>query len=163
MKQGKATWRPPVPEVRASRPELQIGYLRATDTQRDEVLSQLAWGFSAGALNREVFEARMTAATAAVEVRDLMELVSDLPRQSTPVVPAPRGRKAGGRFFAVVTAAQLAIGAAFIWIAASLPAATWGVNPTPGEMGVVTICLIGSGANIGWFVARMLERFARRN
>jgi hypothetical protein len=70
------------------------GYIRATDSERDETCRVLESAQSDGQLSMEAYRQRVSAATRATTVGELKSLVSDLQIPSAPVrLPKPASRR----------------------------------------------------------------------
>jgi hypothetical protein len=98
--------------------------LRASDTERDAVATELGEHFQAGRLSQAEFDDRLGRALAARTHRDLDELLADLPRTQTTVHAAPSTRRRGAIVSPVVVA--LALGVAAVAVIATGVAAAHG-------------------------------------
>src|SRR5215471_1861366 len=73
-----------------TQPDAQpAGGLRASDAERDEVVSRLREEFAAGRLSQDTFLHRMNAVLEARHQADLPPLLSDLPAPSEPAPSEP--------------------------------------------------------------------------
>lgn len=70
--------------------------MRASDADRDAVLTELSEHFQAGRLTSDEFDERSSKALAAKTYADLAGLVTDLPDTSAPTAPPPQQQPVAG-------------------------------------------------------------------
>lgn len=89
----------------------QPGAMRASDADRDAVLSELGGHFQAGRLTLEEFDERSDLALRARTYGELADLTRDLPGSASPPAqnPAPRSSYTGPRLPVAAIAAALAL------------------------------------------------------